>query len=168
MPVVPEGVRIETIQRLGLSEALVRQSSGDYVHPLFNFRCLGPPFYSYHGASSPEGPPLAPLWDCGDSVTGVWVREGQLEFIEFSIERPEESTLLARTEQGLWATVFVKLYEDEDKLGVDDFRDAANAVGFRFLDRLVALYGSGHPTFEAHRAFVRSLTSEVDGESEAK
>jgi hypothetical protein len=121
MPVVPEGQRLDNLRRLGLSEALIRQSGGDHVHPLLEFRCPGPPLYSYRGARSPEGPPLVPLWDCGDSVTGVWVRDG-LEFIEFSIEAPEEHTVLARTEQGLWATVFVHLYEDRN--GLDSRRSA--------------------------------------------
>src|SRR4029434_11246044 len=100
------------------------------------------PFYSYHGAGCPKGPVLAPLWDCGDSVTGVWIRGGRLEFIEFGIEGVAEYTVLAHTEQGLWATVLVNLYEDRDDLGPEAFRDAARAVGFRFLDRLAAAYDS--------------------------
>ena len=160
MPVVPEGQRTDNLRRLALSEALIRQSCGDHVHPLFQFRCPGPPFYSYHGAGSPGGPPLVPLWDCGDSVTGVWVRDGRLEFIEFSIEGHEEYTVLAHTEQGLWATVFVNLYEDRDQLAPEAFRDAAGAVGFRFLDRVLEWYASADvATFETHAAFVSSLVA---------
>lgn len=168
MPVVAEGQRIDTLRRLGLCEALVRQSSGEPVHPLFRFRCGGPPHYSYHGAGSPDGPPLAPLWDCCDSVTGVWVRSGRLEFIGFSIEAPEEYSALAHTEQGLWATVFVNLYEDRDDVAPEAFRDAARAVGFRFLDRLMASYDSADvSTFEAHDAFVSGLVAMIDNESAA-
>jgi len=162
---MPEGVRIDGLRRLGLSEALIRQSAGNCLHPLLEFRCAGPPYRSYHGAGCPEGPPLAPLWECGDSVTGVWVREGRLEFIQFSIEDQKEYRVLARTEQGLWATVFVNLYEDRDDLAPQAFRDAAGAVGFRFLDRLVASYVSGFPTFEAHEAFLSDLVGTIDGES---
>ncbi|HTK75143.1 MAG TPA: hypothetical protein VL371_07770 [Gemmataceae bacterium] len=168
MPVVEEAQRLDTLRRLGLSEALVRQSSGEPVHPLLAFRCQGPPFYSYHGAACPEGPPLAPLWDCGGSVTGVWVRGGRLEFIEFSIEAHEEYTILAHTEQGLWAAVFVNLYEDRDDLGPDAFGDAARAVGFRYLDRLVTSYGSADvSTFEAPAAFLRNLVGTIDEASAA-
>jgi hypothetical protein len=168
MPVVPAGQRIDSLRRLGLSEALIRQSSGDHVHPLFGFRCPGPPFYSYHGAGSPKGPALAPLWDCGDSVTGVWVRGVRLEFIEFSIEAHEKHTVLARTEQGLWATVFVNLYEDRHDLAPEALRDAARAVGFRFLDRLLVSYDSADvSTFDTRDAFVSSLVARIDCESAA-
>jgi hypothetical protein len=169
MPVVPEGQRIDNLRSLGLSEALIRQSSGDHMHRLFEFRCAGPPFFSYHGAGYPAGALLTPLWDCGDSVTGVWVRDGRLEFIEFSIEDPNKYTVLARTEQGLWTTVFANLYEDRSDLAPEAFGDAAAAVGFRFLDRLVACYGSADvSTFESHAAFVRSLVAGIDSESAAK
>ena len=168
MPVVQEGQRLDMLRRLGLSEALVRQSTGERLHPLFEFRCQGPPFYSYHGAGCPEGPALAPLWDCGDSVTGVWIRGGRVDFIEFDIEAVAEYRVLAHTEQGLWATVFVNLYEDRDDLGSEAFRDAARAVGFRFLDRLVAAYDSADvSTFDAHEAFLGSLIGAIDGESAA-
>jgi hypothetical protein len=165
VPVVAEGNRLDTLRQLGLSDALVRLSAGERLHPLFEFRCQGPPFYSYHDAGCPEGPPVAPLWDCGDSVTGVWVRNGRLEFIEFGIEGHGEYTVLAHTEQGLWATVFADVYEDEDELGPEDLRDAARAAGFRFLDRLVDSYGSGYSTLEARRSFLRGLVGAIDGES---
>ena len=91
-----------------------------------------------------------------------------MEFIEFDIECVEEHTVLAHTEQGLWAVVFVNLYEDRDDLGPEAFRDAARAVGFRFLDRLVAAYDCADvSTFEAHEAFLVSLVGAIDGESAA-
>lgn len=67
-------------------------------------------------------------------VTGVWVRDMQLEFVEFCIEAHAEFTVLARTEQGLWAKVFLNLYEDRDDIAPEPFRDAAKAIGFQFLD----------------------------------
>src|SRR5262245_35780352 len=100
MPVVPEAQRIAELRRLGASEPLVRLSSGEVVHELFRQSCLGPPYYVYHGAGAPDGPPLVPLWDYGDAVVGVWRRPRAPEFIEFSIEAVGAYTTLARTEQG--------------------------------------------------------------------
>jgi hypothetical protein len=79
------------------------------------------------------------------------------------------SAVLARTEQGLWATVFVNLYEDRSDLAPEAFREAAAAIGFGFLDRLVACYGCADvSTFGSHAAFVRSLVAGIDSESPAK
>jgi len=100
MAVVAQAERVVELGRLGLSEALIRLSGGERLHALFDYRCQGPPFYSYHGAGCPDGPALLPLWDSADSVTGVWVRDRRLEFIKFSIEAPAEHVVLARTEQG--------------------------------------------------------------------
>ena len=168
MPVVPEGERMDGLRRLGLSEALVRQSAGESLDPLFSFRCQGPPHFSYHGAGCPDGPPLLPLWDCCDSVTGVRASDRRLEFIEFSIESSEEYTVLAHTEQGLWATVFVNLFEDKDYLAPDAFREAASTVGFRFLDLLAASYYSADTsTFAAYGRFRANLIGTIDAMSAA-
>lgn len=165
MGVVPENLRIDALRRLGLSEPLVRQSAGERLHPLLGFRCQGPPWKSYHGAGCPGGPPLVPLWDCCDTVTGVrGGRPGCVEFIEFSVEAPEEYVILARTEQGLWAVVFDAIYEDADHAGVEDLAGAARAVGFRFLDRVAARDEAALGTFEGHREWLRRLVGGIDGE----
>ncbi|MDB5307172.1 MAG: hypothetical protein JWO38_1374 [Gemmataceae bacterium] len=165
MPVVEDVHRLDVLRRLGLSDPLVRQSSGEQLHPLFWFRCQGPPWYSYHGAGCPEGPPLMPLWDKGDTVTAAWVKDGRLEFIEFGIEWSDEYVVLAHTEQGLWATVFVLLLEDEDSLELEDFREPAWVVRFRFLDRLVYGRDGGTQTFEEHRAWLREVVEGIDRET---
>ena len=164
MPVVAQEERLDALRRFGLSGALIRLSAGERLHALFELRCQGPPFYCYHGASCPEGPPLAPLWDWCDSVTGVWMRDGRLEFIRFSLEAVAEYEVLANTEQGLWAGIFVELYEARDDLSAEDFREAARAAGFRFLDRLIEAYEAAeHSGVETHAAFVRELISGIDG-----
>jgi hypothetical protein len=86
--------------------------------------------------------------------------------MKFSVEAPAEHVVLARTEQGLWASVFVDLYEDRDDLLVEDFREAARVVGFRFLDWLVDAYESADvSTVAAHATFVRELVRRIDGEA---
>jgi hypothetical protein len=166
MPVVERERRLELLRRLGVSDALVRQSAGEELHPLFWFRCQGPPQYSYAGAACPDGPLLIPLWDCDTSVTGVREQGGGLEFLRFSVEEPGDYRVLARTEQGLWATVFADLYEDRDDLGLEDFREAAHAVGFRYFDRVVSTYEAADvSTFEAHCKWVRQLVDGTDREA---
>jgi hypothetical protein len=168
MGVVSDVERVSFLHRLRLSDVLIQQSSGSSIDPLLAFRCKSPPFFSYHGARCPEGPMLAPLWDCGNTVTAVWLRDGRPEFIEFDIEMPHEYRVIAHTEQGLWATVFVNLFEDNDELERDQFRPAAEAVGFRFLDRLVESYEAADlSTFESHDRFLRAVVGEIDHESGA-
>ena len=166
MAAIPEDQRIEALRRLGASESLIRLASGDCVHPTFRDTCLGPPYNVYHGAGTPDGPSLVPLWDHGDTVVGVWERADGPEFVEFSIEAADEVWSQARTEQGFWATRFDHLYESE----VPDakLREAAAAVGFRFLDRLMAsreASASRLGTFEAHGAWLRELVAAIDREA---
>jgi hypothetical protein len=149
-----------------MSEPLIRLASGDCVHELFRHYCLGPPYYVYNMAGTPDGPPLTALWDYNDTVVGVWERPDGPEFIEFSIEADDEYTPLARTEQGFWITQFDFLYECETPL--EELREAAAAVGFQFLDpHLVAREGakSRLGTFEGHQSWLRELVAEFDRRS---
>jgi hypothetical protein len=166
MAAVPEGQRIAALRRLGVSEPLIRLSSGECVHPTFRNSCLGPPYYVYHGAGVPDGPPLVPLWDHGDTVVGVWERAVGPEFVEFSIEADDEVWPLARTEQGFWATRFDFLYEVEVPDG--ELREAAAAVEFRFLGRHLASREAAAGrlgTFEGHAAWLRELVAAIDREA---
>lgn len=166
MAVVPEDQRITELRRLGASEPLVRLSSGEAVHEMFRYGCLGPPYYVYHMAPTPTGPPLVPLWDCNDTVVGVWEQPDGPEFIEFSIEDDDEYTPLARTEQGFWATQFDFFYECDVPL--EELREAAAAVGYRFLDQHLAAREVGASqlsTFEGHQTWLRELVAGIDWES---
>jgi hypothetical protein len=166
MAAVPEDQRIAALRRLGTSEALIRLSCGEAIHELFRHSCLGPPYYVYHMAGTPAGPPPVPLWDRSDTVVGVWGRPDGPEFIEFSIEDDGEYTSLARTEQGFWATQFDFFYECEVPL--EELREAAAAVGFRFLDRHLAAReaaASRLGTFKGHQAWLRELVAGIDREA---
>ena len=132
MPVIPEEHRLVKLREMGLSDAVIRLSAGELVHEMFEFRCKTP-FYVYHGANLPEDPVFCPLWDCGDRVTGVWEPDGRPEYIQFSIEATGSYWAVAKTEQGLLAALFSTLYEDEDQLDLDGFREPARSIGFRYL-----------------------------------
>jgi hypothetical protein len=163
MAAVADDQRIAALRRLGASEPLIRLATGDCIHPTFRNSCLGPPYYVYHGASTPNGPPLVPLWDHGDTVAGVWKRADGPEFIAFSIEADDEVWPQARTEQGFWATRFDYLYEAE--VPDEELRQAASAVGFRYLDRLLAARSSlkgALNRFESHGAWLRGLVAGID------
>jgi len=168
MSTVKEDQRIAALRRFGASEPLIRLASGECVHEIFRHRCLGPPYYVYHGAGTPDGPPLVPLWDGNDLVVGVREVSDGLEFIEFGIETPYEYTLLARTEQGFWATQFDIIYECDAP--VEEMQQAAAVVRFRFLDRhlmsRVAMQGY-LGTFEQHASWLRELVTDIDRESGA-
>lgn len=166
MAAVAEDRRITELRRLGASESLIRLATGECVHDTFRNGCLGPPYYVYHGAATPDGPPLVALWDCNDTVVGVWERVDGPEFIEFSIEAVDEYRSLARTEQGLWATQFNFLYECE--VSVDELREAAATVGFRFLVRYLTSREAAESrlgTFETHGLWLRGLVAGIDREA---
>lgn len=166
MAAVPENQRVAELQRLGVSDALVRLSRGEAIHEAFRHNCLGPPYYVYHSAGTPEGPPLVALWDRQDTVIGLWRRPDGLEFVEFSIEVDDEFTSLARTEQGFWATQIDLLYECEKPL--EELEEAAAAVGFRFLERHMKARRANESmlgTFETHRTWLRRLVASIDHES---
>jgi hypothetical protein len=167
MPVVPEHERIATLRAWGISEPLIRLSCGEVVHEQFRVSCLGPPWHIYHGSvASPNGPPLAALWELSDQVFGVWRRGGGLEFIRYGFEGPNDFEILANTEQGFWAAQFDFLYECDAPL--DELRTAAVVVGFRFVERHLssrAAADSRLGTFEAHRAWLRELVAGIDRDS---
>ena len=168
MPVVPENERVATLREWGVSEPLIQLSCGESVHEQFDDHCKGPPWYVYRGSvPTPAGPPLAVLWEWSERVTGVRRRRSGLEYIRYGLGRPEEYELLARSEQGFWAAQFDFLYECEAE--PDELREAAAAVGFRFLDRYLASREAAEEdvlgTFEGHRAWLRKLVAGIDRES---
>ena len=168
MPAVAEEQRIPELRRLGMSEPLIRLASGDCVHEMFRHSCLGPPYYVYNMAGTPNGPPLIALWDCNDTVVGVWERPDGPEFIDFSIEADDEYRPLARTEQGFWVTQFDFFYECLTPM--EELREAAAAVGYRFLDRHLTAREAAESrlgTFEGHESWLRELVADIDGQTRA-
>lgn len=168
MAVVPEIQRIEELRRLGVSEPIVKLSSGELLHEVFRFACLGPPFYAYTGAWLPSGPPLVPLWDHNDWMLAVRRQPDGLEFLRYCIEDLTDFSRLARTEQGFWVTQFDFLYECEDP--IEELREAASAVGYRFLDHYITVREAAEGTlgtFAGHDSWLRALVSDIDREAGA-
>lgn len=166
MAVVAEDQRMPELRRLGASAPLMRLAAGECLHEAFRGSCLGPPCYVYHGAAVPDGPPLVPLWDHGSRVAGLRAGPDGSEFIEFSIETPQAFEVVARTEQGFWTTRFDFLYECE--VPDDVLRQAAEQVGFRFVDRYMSAREAAEEqlrTFHDHRTWRRELVARIDHEA---
>lgn len=157
MPIHPEATRLDELARLGLSAPLIRLAGGELIHPLFDPRFVGPPdLYSLgeEERSIPDGPELVPLWSFAGGVQGIWEAHGALEFIDYDEEHPETFEVVAHTEQGFLAWMFIQLHEDNWDYPEDMARlaDAADAVGFLYWREWVASF----ETVEDH-AFIAAI-----------
>jgi hypothetical protein len=149
VPIFPQAGRLDELRRLGLSDPLVRLAGGELVHPAFDPRFVGPPMYVYgrdeDAVSVPDGPSLVPLWSFADGVQGVWEVGDALQFIDYDIEAPDEFEIIARTEQGFLAWMFITLHEHlwDDRDDFEALAEAAEVVGYRhYGDWLAALAGA--------------------------
>jgi hypothetical protein len=165
MGAVSASKRVEALRALGVSEPLIQLSCGEELHRLFSVSYKGPPWYVYHGSIGvPKGPPFVPLWEFAEVATGVRRQADGPEFIKYSFGRPREYTVLARTEQGFWATAFDFLWEGG--ASDEELRAAAGVVGFRYLDRLLLAREQAElDTFELHQAYLRGLVAGIDAEA---
>ncbi|MFY0479343.1 hypothetical protein [Achromobacter marplatensis] len=155
--------RMAALRQLGVSEPLVQLSSGNCLHEAFRGVCLGPPTRAYPRAGASDGPAWLALWDHGSMVYAVLEDEGGLEFNRYSIERPRDINVIARTEQGFWLHRFDFLYERD--MPDDTLRQAAQAVDFRYLDRYLSERNAADAqpgNFTAHRAWLQGLIAQVD------
>jgi hypothetical protein len=91
----------------------------------------------------PDVSAVYPLWSCNADLTVLWVRRGDREFVKLHHDDPTVDRL-AKSEQGLLARLFVPLIEAQDWRRRADaerrLRQAADLVGFRYLDKLRELY----------------------------
>lgn len=161
-----EAERIAALRRLGVSEPLVQLSSGTCLHEAFRGICVGPPTRAYPRPGASDGPVWIALWDQDAMVYAVLEDEDGLEFNRYSIERPRDIDVIARSEQGFWMHRFDFLYERD--LPDDTLRQAAQAVGFRYLDRFLRERHAADAqlgTFAAHRAWLQSLIASVDSDA---
>jgi hypothetical protein len=143
MPVMERNLRNLTelakkLESLGIDAAIVALATGAAPHAAFCYRCeaVDDPKVE-NGGEPPRGPPFTTLWECCDSVTGFWIRDGGIEFIEFDIEHPEDAD---------W---------DDAEAALARLREAARVVGFVHLDEVLRIQEAG--STEQYLAFARSL-----------
>jgi hypothetical protein len=164
MPVVSRRQRLEALRSLGISATVVELAAGENRRAPFDYYCR-PPDKIYECADTPEGEPLVPMWeDRGERATAVRPAATGLEFVQLSVEAPEEYQIVAKTEQGLLAHLFITLYEACDEPAEETALSAAAAsVGFRYYPELVNAYDAAeHRTFEEHESFVRAFVDSID------
>jgi hypothetical protein len=163
---IEENIRIPEIERLGLSSPLVQLASGKSRTRLFA-GCVEP-YMVYHGIQWTGDPIFVPLWERFDTVTAVQERDGKLEFFAFSVESPSSPWTLARSEQGLLATLFFgplnEWYEDTDEFR-QQIEEEAAGFGFQYVrqaDSILEAHASrGYDEKEA--AYAR-FVQEIDAE----
>ena len=131
---IEENSRVPEIERLGLSLPVVQLATGKSPTKLFA-DCVEP-YMLYRGMPWTGDPIFVPLWKCFDTVTAVQERDGKLEFFAFSVESPLSWWALARSEQGLLATLFFgplnEWYEDTDEFR-QRIEEEAASFGFGFV-----------------------------------
>lgn len=129
--------RLEDLRALGFSEAMIAVASGAKPHSVFN-DCCNAPHYIYHGGRGPKGMTIIPIWEEGMIVVAATGTKDRIKVIRFSLESPEDYTVWACSERGLWAELFASMLDDwyrpQKKLA--DVREAANEVGFRELQHI--------------------------------
>jgi hypothetical protein len=124
---------------LGLSPAFVEFVFLDPKPKPFSSQCE-PREYGWP-CFLPEDVTVAfPLWSYNADITAVWLRAGEREFVTLCHDDPT-AVVLARTDQGLLARLFVTLIEREDwedrEASLRRLRKAAAVAGFGSLDHLV-------------------------------
>jgi hypothetical protein len=168
---VDEEDRLPELRRLGLSRAVVRLAAGELrPDPFSSFRV---PYKVYRGITWDDAPLFIPLWEDGETTTAVRRKGKGLEFFAFDVEAPAEAWPLARTEQGLLATLFFRplnmWYDDPEEFGPGEHRGlavAARSVGFRFFKQADGVfrekYAKGYDAFmRAYRKLVRDIDAGV-------
>lgn len=162
-PVISEDQRLRRLGELGFSAPLQRMAAGHPPHPALACCRSGPPWYAYHGARLPEGPPLIPLWDLDDRAIAVRAHADGPEFIRFSIEAPDRIDRLARTEPGFWATQFDFMYELD--LPIETLFDIARALDYRYLPLQLDSRSAAEEQLDSlprHRAWLCALVASID------
>ncbi len=131
--------RIAELASLGFSQSVLEMSTERKPHHLFEGLCSDP-YYIYHGGTTPFDLPVVPMWEDGMMLTAAWEFEGIKEIIQFSLESPDEYSVIAYTEQGLWADFFASMIDD-GWAGIERdiklVREAAAVVGFSSLEETI-------------------------------
>jgi hypothetical protein len=162
---------LKAYRRCGLSDSLIEFAIGGPAEAVFESDCqrdlLRQPFEYLPDV---PGPPVTPLWHVTTFVVGCRKQKGGLEFVEVQMEEvfgggPEPVKVIATSEQGLWAWLFLKQLEVaftgvNQKTAkrkthlIDQLREAAKRVGFRHFEEALDRVKEGRGGYEE---FIRDL-----------
>lgn len=165
MPVISELERLPTLEHLGLSPQLLTIANGERVPEALQQTCqIIHKVYSdgdeYLDEYGPAGFLSIPLWESDTVITAVREDLDGLTFFEYDLEDDHlKVSELARTEQGLWACLFVPLIERE----FGELAELALDLGFRHFPLVQERYLSiSHTTWDQHHRFMVKLIEEID------
>lgn len=74
------------LAKLGLTEALVKLTQGEFVHEDLAFRCRALRYSLEPEDFSPPGVDVIPLWEGESSITGFYLADAKAHFITYDIE----------------------------------------------------------------------------------
>lgn len=133
MPMTRQESRKE-LAELQLPVAVLSTFDGQLPHPSLSYRCRDP-HYIFSTPTEPDGIHITPLWECGISVTAYQHTQPRGRFITFSLEQPEDVTVLGASFQSVAAALLIVLWEDE--VTDDALREIARLLDFHHFDRLL-------------------------------
>jgi hypothetical protein len=118
-------------------------------HEALSYRCVSP-FHSFATPIEVLGGDIAPIWECGVSVTAYQDSVPQGRFRQFSLESPEEVRVIGRPFTAVVADLFATLWEDE--VTEAELCDLAAIFEFRDIDHLLAelRVAPREPSYEGH------------------
>jgi hypothetical protein len=160
MLVFPQEGRLDELRRLGISEPVVRLAAGELIHWCL---CMlfGPPreVYGWAVVPAPDGPVVVPLLESGKHVYGVREVRGDLEFIEYHTLAPKKAQVVARTEQGFLAWMFLIFPASDDE---GSLLAAAEVIGFRHYAEWLKAYDAADAKGEERAEFERGFVERID------
>lgn len=119
---------------LQLPPAVLDIFDGKPPHPALEYRCREP-FYVFATDIDALDENLIPLWECGISVTAYRHHKRGGTFVKFSLEAPDEFTVLGATFPALVASVLAVLWEDA--ASEVELREVAALMEFKEIERLI-------------------------------
>ena len=133
---------------------VLRLSDGDLPHPIFEFSCQQP--YKFWDEMPGD---YFPIWETGTLQTGLILGE-PLKFIQLTVEDPDDFHVISESEQGLLADLFIDLVEDDN--GQEELQEAAEAVGFRYLEDVLKFRNSARKLdFDEYRQARQRFTASL-------
>jgi hypothetical protein len=155
------------LTKLGLSEKLIAFVMTEPRQGIFTYRCEE----KYGGWPShvPEDvTAVYPLWSCNGDLTVVWIRAGHREFVRLYHDDPDV-TLLARSEQGLLAKLFLPLMEglswnDATEVAASEKKlvEASATLNFKYIGEFIELYARSGDDPDGYTERINHLMSEID------
>jgi len=169
--IVEEPRRTELLRGFGLSDMLISLGAeGDIPDNIFDYYCV-PPSCQLEGQGRPDSDLVVGIFESRHGDCYACRKNGDsLEFIYFHIKKSEEMVVIGSSENSMMGLLFEEITDSAFHTR-DDLSHAADAVGFKYLDDVLAYVFSEREIllkgnkqrdmkkyFERRLAFVRGLS----------